>query len=261
MGLRVSRPNAPPPWPSSCSPTPWARPAIAPASNVAQGKPATASSSLGGSDPWSSPGSAVDGKTGGFFARIPGGSPLYHSAAGDVKPWWKVDLKGTYKIENIKIFNRQDCCHTRLRDIDIDVLKDGKVVSHKVYQGRPPVIHKGTPFGPQELLVAEVPGGAVGDAVKITQHGANLQLAEVQVMARPYVAPPAPPPPPPPPKPYEGSGTDPDDPNDDLGTGGCLRDFAEWGGHEGDGALAEGAADADETGLPAAAEAHAHHLL
>ena len=83
--------------------------------NVSQGKTATASSVWGGS----SAGMAVDGTTAS-------GWPIYHCGAGDFNPWWQVDLGRFELIKSVVLWNRVDCCATRLRDIVVEILDENQ---------------------------------------------------------------------------------------------------------------------------------------
>lgn len=74
--------------------------------NVALNKPATESSS--NSDPDNAP-RANDGNTDGNFTH----NSVSHTREG-VDNWWQVDLGAEYDIENVRIFNRTDCCGDRL---------------------------------------------------------------------------------------------------------------------------------------------------
>ena len=39
----------------------------------------------------------------------------------DTKPWWRVDLQMTYKVNSVKITNREDCCAERINGAEIRV--------------------------------------------------------------------------------------------------------------------------------------------
>jgi hypothetical protein len=80
------------------------------ASNLAQGKAATQSSTLPG---YAAAGanSAVDGNTDGAFFD---GSVTATNL--DSNAWWQVDLGSSMAIGSIVIWNRTDCCGTRLND-------------------------------------------------------------------------------------------------------------------------------------------------
>ena len=84
--------------------------------NAAKGK-STSQSSTG----WSGPSEiAVDGNTDGD-----GEGHVTHTTLLD-KPWWEVDLAGYYVIDNIKVYNRRDCCSERLDNFDVIITNDGK---------------------------------------------------------------------------------------------------------------------------------------
>lgn len=78
--------------------------------NLAEGQPATQSTT--GSGGVAS--RAVDGNTDGFFFR----SSVTHTN-GDNNPWWEVDLGSDYDITKVEIWNRTDCCETRLKNMKI----------------------------------------------------------------------------------------------------------------------------------------------
>ena len=58
---------------------------------------------------------AVDGNTSG---SSPWSADLTHSQ-NENQPWWQVDLGAESQVEQIKIFNRTDCCMGRLKDFYI----------------------------------------------------------------------------------------------------------------------------------------------
>jgi hypothetical protein len=81
-----------------------------PPANLAQGKAATQSSTLPGT-PTAVAASAVDGNTdGNFFDGSVTATNL------DANPWWQVDLGASASISSIVIWNRTDCCGSRLSD-------------------------------------------------------------------------------------------------------------------------------------------------
>jgi len=79
-------------------------------SNVAQGKAANQSSTLPGYAS-AGAGSAVDGSTDGSFSD---GSVTATNL--DFNAWWQVDLGASTTVNSIVIWNRTDCCGTRLTD-------------------------------------------------------------------------------------------------------------------------------------------------
>ena len=154
--------------------------------NLALGRPATESMSAGytGATPADR---AVDGNTDGDSAH---GSVAITYRVTDA--WWEVDLGSVADIDHVVLWNRTDCCSDRLRryhlfvsDVPFDV-KDLKNTS--------------TQAGVLDVFQP----GAAGQSVRIPIHrtgryvrvqldyvDAVLQLAEVQVMGRRGVTPPA----------------------------------------------------------------------
>ena len=104
--------------------------------NLALNKPAQESS---GSE-WSRPNDAqgaVDGvKDGGFG---------FHTAQ-EASPWWQVDLQREYRLREIRIFNRSDCCSDRARTIRVLLSADGMNFS-------PAYSHDGSIFTGAPLVV------------------------------------------------------------------------------------------------------------
>jgi hypothetical protein len=74
--------------------------------NVAKGKPAAQSSTAGGAAK-----NAVDGNTNGDFNL----GSVSHSGK-DANAWLQVDLEKSETIQQVKVWNRTDCCGHRLRD-------------------------------------------------------------------------------------------------------------------------------------------------
>ena len=77
-------------------------------SNLAQGKLATESSTLPGTPPASA---AVDCNPDGNFYD---GSVTATNL--DPNPWWQVDLGAPASVSSIVVWNRTDCCASRLGD-------------------------------------------------------------------------------------------------------------------------------------------------
>ncbi len=83
---------------------------VAGGTNLAQGKTATQSSTLPGY-PTAGAASAVDGNTdGNFFDGSVTATNL------DPNPWWEVDLGATVTVNSVLVWNRTDCCGSRLSD-------------------------------------------------------------------------------------------------------------------------------------------------
>jgi hypothetical protein len=108
---------------------------------------------------------AVDGNTNGNFHA--GSVAHTRSESG---PWWKVDLVGTYEIEEIIIYNRQDCCPDRLQGVLVDIFLDGSVV----WSTSPAMIVN-------PVLVNNVPPNVQGDTIKLSlQKSEILNFVELQ---------------------------------------------------------------------------------
>jgi hypothetical protein len=102
--------------------------------NIARGKPAQQSSTTQGGEA----SRAVDGNIDTIYAH--GSCTHTHY---DNEPWWMVDLETNRKIGGVQIWNRGDCCGSRLSNFEVRVgastawEKDAQCGSrHSVAQGR-----------------------------------------------------------------------------------------------------------------------------
>lgn len=134
-------------------------------SNVALGKP----TSQAGTDFGKVSSMAVDGNTSGVFDDNTVTCTIPASQA-----WWRVNLEQVYEIKEIRIYNRTDCCHDRLKDFDVMISTDG-VNWTTIYvpgqAGRPTTLD----LNHQQAQY-----------VKVQLRGLNfLSLAEVEVIGRP----------------------------------------------------------------------------
>jgi len=83
--------------------------------NIAAGRPVTQSSTYPNAyNPI--PEKAVDGNTDGNFAN----ASVTHTNA-ELQPWWQVDLGSSVPIQTIELWNRTDCCGTRLSNFYVFV--------------------------------------------------------------------------------------------------------------------------------------------
>ena len=144
--------------------------------NLALGKPTTQSSTLGVATAIS--GSAVDGNSDGVFWD---GSVTHTNA--DLNAWWQVDLGASKTVSSIQVWNRTDCCATRLSDYWIFVsdspfnttdtpanlqVRSGTWSSHQTTTPNP--------------FATMSTGGVQGRFVRIQLSGTNnLSLAEVYI--------------------------------------------------------------------------------
>ena len=148
-----------------------------PATNVSQGKVASQSSTLPGY-PTAVASSAVDGNTdGNFFDGSVTATNL------DPNAWWQVDLGTSAAVSSIAIFNRTDCCGSRLGDYWIFISDTPFLTTDTpaTLQTRPGTYANHQTKAPNPS--ATIPTVAEGRYVRIqlTNPG-YLSLAEVQVM-------------------------------------------------------------------------------
>ena len=147
--------------------------------NLATGKPAAQSSTYPGS---SSTGAAaaVDGSTDGYFFH---GSVT--STNLDPNAWWQVDLGASKAIGSIVIWNRTDCCSSRLSDYWI-FLSDTPFSpsdTPDTLQKRPGTWKSHQTVVPDPSTTIRT-AGAKGRYVRVQLTGTDyLSLAEVQVSA------------------------------------------------------------------------------
>jgi F5/8 type C domain/Bacterial Ig-like domain (group 1)/Domain of unknown function DUF11 len=157
-----------------------------PSSNLARGKPATQSSTLAGY-PTAVAASAVDGSTDGNFSD---GSVTATDL--DPNPWWQVDLGASTAIASVVVWNRTDCCGTRLSDYWVFISDTPFLPTDTpaALQSRAGTFssHQTTTPNPSATITA----GAQGRYVRVQLTSANyLSLAEVQVLGTGGAPPPS----------------------------------------------------------------------
>lgn len=86
--------------------------------NVALGGVASQSSTGYGGDA----SRAIDGNTDGNY----GAGSISHTNDGDPAPWWEVDLRKSYELESIVLWNRVDCCSARLANFRVSLLDENR---------------------------------------------------------------------------------------------------------------------------------------
>jgi len=143
--------------------------------NLALGRTATQSSTLSGS---SGPSAAVDGNTDGAFfdGSVTATNP-------DTNAWWQVDLGSSATINSITIWNRTDCCGTRLSDFWVFVSNTPFLATDTpaTLQNRAGTFASHQTSAPNPSTTINV-GGAPGQYVRVQLTGTDyLSLAEVMV--------------------------------------------------------------------------------
>jgi uncharacterized repeat protein (TIGR01451 family) len=146
--------------------------------NLAPGKAASQSSTY----PFTNSGAslAVDGNTDGqFFDASVTATNL------DSNPWWQVDLGASSTVSSVVIWNRTDCCGTRLGDYWVFVSDTPFLATDTAatLQSRAGTFasHQTTAPNPSTVIAA----GVQGRYVRVQLTGANyLSLAEVQVFGQ-----------------------------------------------------------------------------
>jgi hypothetical protein len=154
------------------SPSPTATPDLA---NVALGRPARqAEPTFEGH----AAGKAVDGNTNGDLNL---GSVTHTDFVSQA--WWEVDLGESHAVARVAIWNRTDCCSTRLKDFYVFVSNEPfvseSVAATMAQPGVSSRFHAGTAG-----VLTEVPVSTTGRYVRVQLNATGfLQLAEVQVFA------------------------------------------------------------------------------
>mmetsp|Transcript_8240 Transcript_8240/g.15079 ORF Transcript_8240/g.15079 Transcript_8240/m.15079 type:complete len:1302 (-) Transcript_8240:105-4010(-) len=139
--------------------------------NLALGKNATQSTTAWGGVAEK----AVDGDLNGNW----GAGSVTHTNA-EPQDWWMVDLGQDYLVNTIRIYNRVDCCGSRLSDFDVRILDDTaqqNVVAELFHAGG---------AGSSKIITFEDSNrdGYVGRYLQIQLRSSEaLSLAEVQVFA------------------------------------------------------------------------------
>jgi hypothetical protein len=144
--------------------------------NLAQGRPATASSLGWGGDA----ARAVDGNSDGNYAN----NSVTHTLA-DAQAWWQVDLGQLRAVQAVQIFNRTDCCTARLADFYVFVSASdmsGRTLAQLTADPAVARVQVATLSGAASITLPLV---AQGRFVKVQLVGTNyLSLAEVQVLGQ-----------------------------------------------------------------------------
>jgi hypothetical protein len=146
-------------------------------SNLALNKPAAQSSTLAGTPP---PGVVVDGSTDGLF-----GDGSVTATNADPNAWWQVDLGAPATISSVAVWNRTDCCGSRLGDYWVFVSNTpflpGDTPGSLSGRAGTFASHQTTAPNPSTTI----PVGVQGRYVRVQLSGTDfLSLAEVQVFGQ-----------------------------------------------------------------------------
>jgi alpha-L-fucosidase 2 len=148
-------------------------------SNLAQGRAATQSSTLPGFAATGAAG-AVDGNLDGNF-----GDGSVTATNLDPNAWWQVDLGASAAVSSVVVWNRADCCSSRLNDYWVFVSDTpfGATDTPGTLQGRVGTFSSHQTAAPNPSAV--IAAGVRGRYVRVQLTGANyLSLAEVQVFGQ-----------------------------------------------------------------------------
>ena len=148
-------------------------------SNVALAKTATQSSTFPGY-PGAAAGSAVDGNPDGNFYD---GSVTATNL--DPNPWWQVDLGASASVSSIVVWNRTDCCASRLGDYWVFVSNTPFLATDtpSTLQNRAGTFSSHQTSAPNPTFT--IAAGVQGRYVRVQLTSANyLSLAEVQVFGQ-----------------------------------------------------------------------------
>lgn len=141
--------------------------------NIAQGKPATQSSTVGAYCGPAVAALAVDGNTDGNLYAC----SITHTDE-DAQAWWQVDLQAIYHISSIDLWNRTDAVPERLSNFDVLVSSNGQTWAKFYYPGTAGVT--------TNFVI-----NAWARYVKVQLRGTNnLSLAEVKVWSEGMTIPP-----------------------------------------------------------------------
>jgi len=80
-------------------------------SNIASEGTASQSDTCCGGSPWL----AIDGNKNGDYK----GKSVTHTSSGGEKAWWRLTFASEYIVDEIRIWNRLDCCSERLKGFEV----------------------------------------------------------------------------------------------------------------------------------------------
>ena len=93
--------------------------------------------------------------------------------------WWNLELDQDYIISQVIIFNRSDCCSSRIRGFVLEVLDKDDII---VFTQTDPATYADTDVDTPLSFVIDIDPDKVGKKVRISlPSGSMLQLQEVMV--------------------------------------------------------------------------------
>jgi hypothetical protein len=147
-------------------------PTLASAQNRALGQPAFGSSLY---NALRTPDRVVDGNTQGNYHVSP---YIFHSNSNGMQ-WWYVDLGASFDIDQVVVYNRTDCCESRLANATLGIFAEIPYVG-----GVAPVATR-TLAGVTTAQTFDFAAPVTGRYVGVSEPNEYLQLAEVQVFGDP----------------------------------------------------------------------------
>lgn len=134
--------------------------------NLALNKRAKMSSVYAQGPQWDNPQGGVDGKKDGGWG--------FHTAE-EQNPWWEVDLGASYSLNEVRIFNRMDCCRERTRTLRVNLSNDDR-------NWQTAYVHNGSDFGGIDGNPLRVPLNVQARFVRVQLNERNyLHLDEIEV--------------------------------------------------------------------------------
>ncbi len=140
--------------------------------NVAQGKPATQASTF----ETAVASRAVDGNTNGDYRA----GSVSHTNSAAANDWWQVDLGASYTLDSLQLWNRTDCCQSRLQNFYVFVS-----TANQTGRSFTTILNDASVWRFYQAGIApgtlNIPAGISGRYVRVQLAGTNyLALAEVR---------------------------------------------------------------------------------
>ena len=127
---------------------------------------------------------AIDGNTMGYFDQ----NSMLHTAGG-TNDWFQEDLGTNAQINLIQLFNRWDCCASRLANVSVFV-SQYPLIPTDVQQTRSQLGVKEYYLSGTQGALAQIPMQTAGRYIRVQLNatGVPLQLAEVRILGYPIAS-------------------------------------------------------------------------